>query len=411
MVGGNGRYSRPYGFCMEVITMNMKKYSVVIALLVMALAEGCKKEDAINDAPVAIKEPAGGFVATRLKGLLLSADAGTITAPVYEWAVDGKVVTDTRDFYFVSAQEGAHEVKLTVEAGGQRFTRTVTVQVNKEAVTYSPRVSKVFDYFPAPGQFVNTMPEFNAGETEAQVIARAESALKGATMIHLGGFGGYVVAGFDHTIMNIADSASFKVVGNAFDNWAEPGVIMVSYDANKNGLPDDEWYEIAGSEHNSAKTVKNYQITYYKPDENKLPVTDENNFYMSDLEYIRWKDNQGGSGYLSKNMFHTQSYYPQWKGDSITFKGTKLTGDNVVDQSGVGTYYVSPAFDYGYADNWANTDARINIKLDWAVDKDGKKVKLTGVDFIKVYTGIRAEAGWLGEVSTEVTSIEDVNIK
>ena len=47
---------------------------------------------------------------------------------------------------------------------------------------------------------------------------------------------------------------------------------MVSVDVNGNGLPDDEWYELAGSEYQKPSTIKNYEITYYRPDEAKTPV-------------------------------------------------------------------------------------------------------------------------------------------
>lgn len=61
-------------------------------------------------------------------------------------------------------------------------------------------------------------------------------------MISLGGFGGYVVVGFDHTITNVTGKRDFRVLGNAFYSAAnpdsdapeggscEPGVIMVAYD-------------------------------------------------------------------------------------------------------------------------------------------------------------------------------------
>ena len=66
---------------------------------------------------------------------------------------------------------------------------------------------------------------------------------------------------------------------------------MVAYDKNKNGKPDDdEWYEIAGSEYNNCKTIKDYEITYYRPDPNKVPVLDEEYQWASDMEYIRWID-------------------------------------------------------------------------------------------------------------------------
>ena len=31
----------------------------------------------------------------------------------------------------------------------------------------------------------------------------------------------------------------------------------------------------------------------------------------SDATYLSWKDNQGNTGYLPKNVYHTQSYYPE----------------------------------------------------------------------------------------------------
>jgi hypothetical protein len=275
------------------------------------------------------------------------------------------------------------------------------------------RVTKVFEYFPAPGQFINTLPEWTTGTTDKNMADSALKALAKEDMITLGGFGGFVVMGFDHTIKNVPGEYSFIVLGNAFNDFGEPGVISVSVDKNKNGLPDDEWYEIAGSEYNSSKTVKKYQITYYKPDENKTPVTDPDDQFTSDKEYIKWKDNQGQSGYLAKNTFHGQSYYPQWKGDSITFTGTKLTDANIKNTSTdpASAYYVSPPFSWGYADNMPNVSDDAKIKLDWAVDKDGKTVKLTSINFIKVHTGIRAEAGWLGEISTEVAGVRDLNLK
>lgn len=275
------------------------------------------------------------------------------------------------------------------------------------------KVTKVFEYFPAPGQFTNGLPVWKTGDDAKKMADYALTALAKEEMISLGGFGGFVVMGFDHTIKNVPGEYSFIVLGNAFNNFAEPGVISVSVDANKNGLPDDEWYEIAGSEYNSSKTIKNYQITYYKPDEGKVRTTDPADPYTSDNTYIKWKDNQGQSGYLSRNIFHDQPYYPQWKGDSITFTGTRLTDSNIKNTSSdpESPYYVCPAFSWGYADNALNDDNDAKIKLDWAVDKKGTPVKLTGINFIKVHTSQRAEAGWLGEISTEVLGVRDLNLK
>lgn len=292
-----------------------------------------------------------------------------------------------------------------------------------EDPVYSPYISKVYDYCPAPGQFVNTMPEYKTGDSKSTLVEKAEKALIGekSNTISLGGFGGYVIFGFDHTVENKSGLRDFRILGNAFwseDNpnpniskrggSSEAGIIMVSYDENKNGIPDDKWYEIEGSEYN--KSTKKYKITYHKPDPNKTPILNEKHPYATDVEYLFWEDNQGKSGYKIKNQYHTQNYFPEWvKEDKITFEGTLLP-NNAIDESKDGTYWVQYSFDYGYADNTPNNDDESTIDIDWAVDENGNKVHLTGINFIKVYSGINQECGWLGESSTEVAGAIDLHL-
>jgi hypothetical protein len=249
----------------------------------------------------------------------------------------------------------------------------------------------VYEYLPAPGQFINVLPAWATGETPAQIAAKAEASIKNNSIICLGGYGGYVVMGFDHVVFASPNKREIRVKGNAFVNNAEPAIIMVAYDANQNGLPDDEWYEIAGSEYNNAATVKNYEITYYKPD----PLNAN----------VRWTDNKGGEGFVTRNTFHQQaSYYPLWAANNtLTFKGTLLPTNAKLN----GSIWVLPAYAWGYVDNWANTSVDAKIDLDWAVDKDCNPVKLQGINFIKVYTGVNQSAGSLGETSAEISNVEE----
>ena len=53
-----------------------------------------------------------------------------------------------------------------------------------------------------------------------KVLAAIGNNKKG--MISLGGFGGYVVVGFDHTITNVTGKRDFRVLGNAFYSAANP---------------------------------------------------------------------------------------------------------------------------------------------------------------------------------------------
>ena len=314
----------------------------------------------------------------------------------YGWVLDGKEISTDKELLHVFAVPGNYTLYFNVK-GNVETTTEFTVTVADRI--YTNGIARVFEYLPAPGQFINKLPEATADDTSETMRQKAETALTNGSMICLGGFGGYVVFGFDHTVVN-REGNDFTVLGNALSTWAEPGVIAVSYDADGNGLPDDEWYEIAGSEHHKPTTIKNYEITYHKPASEPADPNEPN--------YIRWTDNKGESGYLSKNGSHTQTYYPLWKGDSYTLRGTFMEA-NIYEQSGNGTNLANSPYERGYADNWPNNDARAQIDIDLATDKNGNPVKLKGIDFVKVQTGNRAEGGRVGEVSTEVSGFVDLN--
>ncbi|MDR2809272.1 MAG: Ig-like domain-containing protein [Tannerellaceae bacterium] len=290
----------------------------------------------------------------------------------------------------------------------------------------SPYIYKVYDYMPAPGQFVNEMPEYEPGDTQADMNRKAENEIAGVNhnvgAITLGGYGGYVVFGFDHEVENVPGKYDFRILGNAFyadanpngeasreGGSCEPGIVMVSRDVNNNGVPDDPWYELAGSEYYRPKTIHNYRITYYRPDENKARVPHPSEHHVIDTEYVRWTTNEHGNGYVYRNDYHGQPYFPLWAGDEISFTGTKLA-DNYVDESGRGVYYVLYAYHWGYADNRPNADNRSGFNIEWAVDAGGQPVPLPGIDFVKVFTAVNQNCGWIGETSTEVFGAEDLHL-
>ena len=282
------------------------------------------------------------------------------------------------------------------------FTLIVTF-CSVAAFAVSPYINKVYEFVPAPGQFINTMPAYTEGDTEATMLEKVDNALKGkapATMICLGAFGGYVTVGFDHPIVNVKGQKDFLVYGNAFAGNAEPGVIMVMQDENGNGLPDDTWYEIAGSEYGNKSTRFNYEITYYKPSAEDDAAT------IAIDEYIRWTDNLGGEGFIPKNTFYSQPYYPQWiTAESYTLRGTLLPKNARKN----GNIWILDSFAYGYVDNVKNDSDDAKIDISWAVKADGTPANLESIDFIRIHTGENQVCGNIGETSTEVVGAEDLH--
>lgn len=276
----------------------------------------------------------------------------------------------------------------------------------------SAYANKVLAYCPAPGQFMNTSTTaYEKGFSAEDVRRKAEEKLKDPylCLLSLGGFGGSIVVGFDHTVPNINGAYDFKIYGNAsYDSFgtltgalggsSEPGIVLVSKDVNGNGLTDDEWYELKGSEYDSKHTIKDYAITYHRP--------------ASPLSSVKWTDNQGNTGYVYRNETHTKNdYYPAWiEEDEMTFYGSRLK-DNAVNEPrpGMPEHWVGYCYAYGYADNHPNDEKGALFKIDWAVDKEGRAVKLDGIDFVKIYTAVNQYCGWMGEISTEVQAVEDLH--
>ena len=387
----------------------MKYSKILLTALSFALIQSCSDDENIIETNPDNATLQASYDAARLKIVSIEPTVSGFENATYTWKLGNEIIGNQKTLGFVSDEVGSYDLTLEITSGATSKTIKTKVNVTQELSTYSKYISQVFDYLPAVGQFTNALPVYITGETQADMTAKAAKALVGekSTMITLGGYGGYVVFGFDHTIMNQPNKRDFKVLGNGFAGSSEPGIVMVAYDKNKNGKPDeDEWYEIAGSEYTNPNTIKNYTITYTKPDENKTPVKGTIG-WQTDIEYIKWSDNQGNSGYKTKNSYHKQSYYPLWFGsDQLKFTGTLLES-NYTEKNGIWT---GKQYAYGYVDNAPNNSEDSNIDIDWAVDKNGNPVKLMGIDFIKVYTATNQEAGWLGEISTEVAGAYDLHL-
>ena len=344
----------------------------------------------------------------------------------YAWSVEGteEVISEESSLTFVAESAGEYRITATATAergtGEVTITRKFVVTVYEEGAFYRPQSgastaewNKIFDYTPAPGQFINELKTggFDGTQTTMEAaIAYAEKRMKDENWVSLGGFGGYIVVGFDHSIDNSGDY-DFGIKANSFAGSSEPGIVWVMQDENGNGEPDDTWYELAGSETGKATTIQEYAVTYYRPTGPMMPV--------------QWTDNLGNYGEVDYlKQFHRQEYYyPLWiEADSYTLTGTCLEPRNY-DASGNGSYRVNDKYDWGYADNFSpvdrltdedNAEGGVNanhFKISNAIDCDGEPISLEYIDFVKVQVGVNAKSGWLGELSTEVCGFFDYNMK
>lgn len=272
-------------------------------------------------------------------------------------------------------------------------------------------VDTVFEYMPAPGHQVNgynVVGDFiRDGATMQEACDTVLSHFRHRHMVSLGAQGGYVVAGWNHDVKNSHGDYDIVIKGNPYSYQSEPGIIWVSKDDNGNGIPDDEWYELAGSEYGTENETFNYAITYYKP---TAPHQD-----------IAWEDNMGGTGvvpYMSAWNEH-DSYWQDWvptERDSQgreyrTYYGSRLKDTHTYENG----YTNEPPFPWGYADNdgsdyfrYANSivsTAMGYYKISNARRADGTEANLSHINFIKIQTGQTGCSPNLGEISTEVYGI------
>lgn len=259
----------------------------------------------------------------------------------------------------------------------------------------SPFASRVIAYTPGDGEFVND-PAFNDP-------ARALGAPVGGgtyegdltKLVTLGDFGGSITLGFDQTIRDdplnpfgldaIVFGNGFWVGNNPNLKWAEAGVIEISRDTNGNGVADDPWYVIPGSDIIDPMTQREGEL-----------------FILPDDPFAR-------PPLFNEHFDGTESFFGYADMSPVLILGD-LDGDNIVDDPDLDAarFYTVPDDPdaVGVSPGSGGGDA---FDIAWAVDPDTNlPAELDGFDFIRITTAARSDTGGLGEVSVEVGAVAAV---
>jgi len=330
------------------------------------------------------------------KSLVLAPVISNIANPItFEWTVDGAVQTATDEYLnFTPAAKGSYTITVTEKSTSARATVQVEC-VAPEGTYFRPKVAgdkasaaNGFDFVPAPGQFIN----YQIGSTKAKALQDLQTALDNTSAPYIGAYGGYFIVGFDHSVNNVEGKADLRIDGNAFAGWNEPGIVWVMQDENGNGLPDDTWYELKGSETGKSGTKERYAITYYRP---TAPNSD-----------VLWTDNFGNTGTVDYNGYHSQQYYfPMFITESsYTLTGTRLASTFVVENGVDG----SLGYPWGYVDN-VGDGSKVSFWIEDAIKADGTPANLKYIDFVKVHTAMIGQGAAVGEISTEAGVPIDLN--
>lgn len=320
-----------------------------------------------------------------------------------------------------------HPVKSTYTINAGRAVALVLSGWCASMAIADPFATTVVSYDPAPGQFVNNAAFNDPTRALGPPSGVGTAAPNNASLVNVGGFGGSITLGFDHTITDDAANPfglDFIVFGNAFwlagdanRRWAECAHVEVSRDANGNSLPDDKWYLIPGSH-----------------------ITDP----VGQTQSQTWDDNYGDATHPPANPawwpagfvspFDTTAYrLPPGVFDVAVLENPNglaaevegvwgyadhsptlllgdLDADNVVDDAGVtpDEFYVVPdnPFAVGVTHGAGGGDG---FDIAWAIDAaSGTPANLTGIDFVRITNGVNFMAGALGEISAEIDAVADV---
>ena len=292
---------------------------------------------------------------------------------------------------------------LTVTSADGKVVNTYYFKLQKKSDGYP---DKVVDFLCINSQYTNGIGYGNA--------ATPWISLNGA-YTSIGDFGGYITYYYAAALTNNPNNKygiDFYVYGNASKDtttstktsFFEPAQAWVSEDG-------ETWYALAGSAHYDEGVDWDYSVTYSRTASGKTSWVDS---------YGNSNDGTSYSGQYPLSSVYCMNSLVNF--DSITLSGIVLpaaNGDIAPTGLAVNAYSVR----WGYADAFANGTKGADVNpytdntnfdlqtngfdLEWAVDKDGNPVDVSGKEFhyVKLVTASHIWHPSFGEKSAEIAGV------
>jgi hypothetical protein len=297
--------------------------------------------------------------------------------------------------------------------------------------------STVIDYAPAPGQFINGQltgeglalndPAAALGPPTGGSLASADNT----GVVTLGGFGGSITLGFAQTVLDdplnpmgldaIVFGNAFYVAGNPARRWAEAGVIEIALDANNNGLADDPWYVLPGSDLPGPPPLARTTQTWDADPATPLPPA-EPSWYPDPALYPGVGFTIDTAAYALPAPFTNlvletppgtpagAERYHGYADLSPTLPLGDTNADGIVEDPAAdpSVFFTRPdsPLTLGIDAGSAGGDA---FDIAWAIDPHtGLPARLPGFDFIRISTAVNAVNPLFGERSVEIDATADV---
>ena len=299
----------------------------------------------------------------------------------------------------------------------------------------SPFATRVIDYDPAPGQFVNVSPFDDPNQALGPPEGAGVREGNAVSVVSLGGFGGSITLAFDHLVEDQPLNPfglDAIVFGNAFyredaffnpdpnRRWAECATIEIAWDANGNGLADDRWYLIPGS--HLPDPAGRYTVVTWDddPDDPTYPPSDEafippgrsgvwttEGFLLpAGVFGVPLVENPAASE-GQEGIFGYADYTP-------TLQLGDLNADDEIDDPALSAevFYTVPddPFRVGLTEGSGGGDS---FDIAWAIDPvSGEPAGLRGFHFIRITNAVNASFPEILvlEVSTEIDAVADVAV-